>query len=400
MTYGKYFDKSKEIGPELTRIRREIHMHPEIGFQEFKTSKLIAERLEHLGLEVQTNIGQTGVVGLLHGGYPGKTIALRADMDALLIHEQSNTEYQSQTPGVMHACGHDAHVAMLLGVAQVLSEQQDEIHGNVKFLFQPAEEEMTGALAMVNDDALLNPAIDGAIALHVDDETELGQIRVKPGLATASSNVLHITIHGVGGHAAYPHKAVDALFVAAHVIIALQSIVSREISPLDAAVVSIAVVEGGTRHNIFPHTVTLRGTIRALKDETRDIVFSAIKRISAQVCAALRATCDVEILDACPYGFNDPQLTELVQDIASDFLGSDNVLLDTEAEMGAEDFYIFGQGMPAVMFKLGIANKAKDITYPCHHPRFDIDEAALPIGTALLAASAIQFLHSHIDKTC
>jgi amidohydrolase len=396
MSYHNLLERCRELAPELVKLRRDIHAHPELGLQEVRTSKLIAERLESLGIEVRTNVAETGVVGLLRGGKPGKTVALRADMDALTIQEQTGAEYQSQTPGVMHACGHDAHVAILLGVAQVLQERQAEIPGNVKFFFQPAEEGPGGAARMVEEGVLHNPQVAAAMALHVDD-VEVGQIRVKPGIATASSSTLRVTIQGKGGHAAYPHKSVDAIVVAAHVILALQSIVSRETSPLDAVVVTFGVIQGGDRENIIADTVTLEGTIRALKPETRDATYAAIRRISEQTCAALRATCDIEMHENYPPGRNDPQLVTLIQDVATEFLGPDKVLHAEEPEMGAEDFFEFGQGIPVVMFWLGSANQEKGITFPGHHPKFDIDEDALPIGAAILAASTLKYLSERTE---
>ena len=393
MIQNKLLERCQEIAPELVKIRRDIHIHPELGFKEVRTSKLIAERLRRLGLEVQTNIAQTGVVGLLRGGRPGKTIALRADMDALSIQEQTGAVYQSQTPGVMHACGHDAHVAMLLGAAQILQELQVEIPGNIKFIFQPAEEGPGGAAKMVEEGVLHNPDVDATIALHVDDETEVGKIQIKSGIAYASANTMRIKIQGKGGHAAYPHKSVDAIVVAAHVILTLQTIVARETDPLDAVVVTIGVIEGGDRNNIIAEKVILEGTIRALNDVTREATFSAVRRITEQVCTAMRAKCKIEIVEGYPPGVNDPQLTEIFRKVAKELLGSENVKIAAVPEMGAEDFYEFGKGIPAAMFHLGIANKEKGITFPGHHPRFDIDEDALPIGTAILAASALKFLH-------
>lgn len=397
MIQNKLLERCQEIAPELVKIRRDIHAHPELGFEEVRTSNLIAERLSRLGLEVKTNIVKTGVVGLLRGGRPGNTIALRADMDALSIQEQTGAVYQSQTPGVMHACGHDAHVAMLLGAAQILQELQVEIPGNIKFIFQPAEEGPGGAAKMVEEGVLHNPDVDATIALHADDETEVGQIQIKSGIATASANEIRIKIQGKGGHAAYPHKSVDAIVVAAHVILALQTIVTRETDALDAVVVTIGVIEGGDRSNIIAEKVNLKGTIRTLNDETREATFSALRRITEQVCTALRAKCEIEILEGYPPGVNDPQLIEIFRKVAEELLGRENVKIAEVPEMGAEDFYEFGKDIPAAMFNLGIANKEKGITFPGHHPRYDIDEDALPIGVAILVASTLKFLLKNKD---
>ncbi|MFQ6125866.1 MAG: M20 family metallopeptidase [Candidatus Heimdallarchaeota archaeon] len=397
MIQKKLLERCQEIAPDLVKLRRDIHANPELGFQEVRTSKLIAERLSRLGLEVQTNIAETGVVGLLRGGRPGKTIALRADMDALSIQEQTGAEYQSQIPGVMHACGHDAHVAMLLGAAQILQELQVEIPGNIKFIFQPAEEGPGGAAKMVEEGVLHNPDVDATIALHVDDETEVGQIKIKSGIATAAANAMRIKIQGKGGHAAYPHKSVDAIVVAAHVILALQTIVARETDPLDAVVVTIGVIEGGDRNNIIAEKVIMEGTIRTLNDVTRKATFSALQRITEQVCTAMRAECEIEILEGYPPGVNDPQLIGIFRKVAEELLGPENVKIAAVPEMGAEDFYEFGFGIPAAMFHLGIANKEKGITFPGHHPRYDIDEDALPLGVAILVASALNFLQECKD---
>ncbi len=239
--------------------------------------------------------------------------------------------------------------------------------------------------------------MDAIIALHVDDDTNVGQIRIKSGIATASANAIRIKIQGKGGHAAYPHKSVDAIVVAAHVILALQTIVARETDPLDAVVVTIGVIEGGDRNNIIAEKVILEGTIRALNDVTREETFSALRRITKQVCTAMRANCEIEIMEGYPPGVNDPQLIEIFRKVAEELLGQENVKIVEVPEMGAEDFYEFGKGIPAAMFHLGIANKEKGIIFPGHHPRYDIDEDALPIGVAILVASTLKFLHENKD---
>ncbi|HEY3315476.1 MAG TPA: amidohydrolase [Bacillota bacterium] len=373
--------------------RRDIHEHPELGLEEQRTSALVAEHLHRLGLEVRPGFAaRTAVMGLLRGAQPGPTIALRSDMDALTIQEQNQVPYSSKTAGQMHACGHDSHVAMLLTAATVLSGFRDRLAGNVKFFFQPAEEGPGGALPMIEAGAMGDPKVDAVIGLHVASELETGQIGVVPGGDSASTDSVAIRVVGRGGHAAHPNEGVDAIAVAAEIVTALQTIVSREVAPLRPAVVTIGTIHGGTRSNILAGEVDLTGTFRTLDEATRDQVQAAIKRVVTEVAGAMRATVEIEFDRGYPAFSSDPGMYHLVKQAAADIVGPERVH-DLEPTMGGEDFAYFCQRAPGTMFRVGSRNEAKGFTNPLHHPRFDLDEDALPVGVAVLVRSAAAFLN-------
>ena len=385
---------AQALAEELTALRRDFHMHPELGFQEFRTAGIVNEQLNELGYEVISGVGQTGVVGLLQGGQPGeRTVLLRFDMDALPIEEANDVPYRSQTPGVMHACGHDAHTAVGLGVAKVLAKHRDKIPGAIKLMFQPAEEGLGGALAMINDGVLdrIGPQVDRAIGLHVSAMHELGTAAVCAGPMMAAGAGVTITVHGKGGHGAMPHSTVDAVVVAAHIIVALQTIMARNADPDDTGVVTIGSIEAGKAGNVIAETAVMRGTIRSFTPEVKALLRKRVPEIAQGVATALGATADVQISTGVDATVNAEAPTSVMYDAAVEVLGEDNI--DTTFRTtGGEDFSAVLARVPGNFFFLGAANAAKGITYPHHNPRFDIDESCLPDGVAILCDAAVRIL--------
>lgn len=380
--------RAKGLKGELIRLRRAIHRHPELGFREVKTAALIAETLESLGIKVQIGVAKTGVIGYLGEG--GPVVAIRADMDALPIQELNEVPYRSQLPGVMHACGHDAHVAMALGAAILLKET--EVEGEVRFLFQPSEEHLdeegkSGAMRMVEERAM--EGVEAILALHVDSETESGIIKISPGPMAAAVDSFKATIVGRGCHGAYPHRGVDPIFIAGQVILAIQGIVSRRIDPVKEAVISIGTIHGGTAENIIPEEVELTGTIRSFDQGVREQLHAELEK-AFQVARTLGGDFRLAIEEGYPVMVNEERMTELIREVAIDLLGEEKVL-PKEPAMGAEDFSYFLAQAPGAMFRLGIK---KGEIRPSHGPHFDLDEEVLPIGAAILAESARRYLAS------
>lgn len=382
--------RAKESKPEIVRLRRAIHRHPELGFEEVKTAALVAQTLESLGIRVRTGVGKTGVVGYL--GSEGPVVAIRADMDALPIQELNEVPYKSRVPGVMHACGHDAHVAIALGAARLLADS--ELRGQVRFLFQPSEERQdaegnTGAGRMVEEGAM--DGVEAIIALHVDSRTtDSGFIRISAGAISAALDTFNATIKGEGCHGASPHLGRDPIFISGQVIGAVHGIVSRHIDPMDHAVISIGAIHGGTTANVIPSEVRLEGTIRSLQEETREELHSELERALA-VATALGGDYCLTIRRGEPVTINDGAVSELVRQVAIDLLGEEHVL-PMKPEMGSEDFGILAREAPGAMFYLGTRKEGQKRL--AHNPHFDIDEEALPIGVALLAESVLRYLTS------
>jgi amidohydrolase len=315
-------------------------------------------------------------------------------MDALPILEQSGKEYASLNPGVMHACGHDGHTTILMGVARLLSEMKDEIAGNVKFLFQPAEEGPGGALPMIEAGVLDNPKVDAAIGLHLEaTRYHAGQIGLKAGASSAAPDSMEIRITGRGGHGAHPHRSVDAIVAAGHLIVALQSIVSREIDPLGSVVVTVGTIHGGYRSNVIADEVVMTGTVRTLDPQVRAAMPTRIERIVKGICEGLRCSYSIGYHEGPPSVVNDASMTDLVEDVAHRILGQDNVFRVANPSMGGEDFSYFAERVPSQFFNLGGCNPAKGCDYPGHHPKYDFDEDAIPYGMAVLAGSALEFLN-------
>jgi amidohydrolase len=382
--------------PDLIAMRRDLHEHPELAFEEVRTSGIVAQRLNAFGLEVQTGVAKTGVVGLLRGGASGpgaKTLAIRADMDALPILEENDIEYRSQIDGKMHACGHDGHTSILLTVADILSKRRAELKGNVKFVFQPAEEMVGGAEPMVEQGAM--EQVDGVIGLHLISNYEIGRVGVRPGPVFAGAQRFDITVKGKGGHAAMPDSAVDPIVIAAQIILALQTLISRETSPFSPAVITVASVHSGTAFNIIPEQATLLGTMRAFTKEHQQYLARRVAEVANGIATAMGGGCEISWNDAIPPCVNDPAMTELVHKAASATVGEDHV--DSGEEVmttGSDDMAIFLNTVPGCYFIVGALNVAKGIEYPHHHPRFNIDEEALPVGVEVLTRATLDFLQS------
>jgi len=380
------FSSADDLATQIVAIRREIHRTPELGFEEQNTQRIIERELDALGIE-HRRVATTGVVGVIRGAHPGRTVGLRADMDALPIGEQSGEACASQVAGKMHACGHDAHVAMLLGAARELVAGRDTLHGNVVLLFQPAEEGPGGALPMIEAGVMdAEPKIEAVAMLHVDVRIESGSISITPGPVNASADEFHIAVRGVGGHGAYPNKAKDTIPCSAAIVLALQNIVARETDPLGAAVVTVGTIEGGYRNNVIADVVKMSGTLRATNREVRDALPGRVAAIAEHVAAAYGCSADVNVLMGYPPVVNDPALSERFAAYAAGTLGLPVYRLPPT--MGAEDFAYFAERVPGVLVRLGIRNEEVGSIHYGHSPQFRLDEGALPTGVRTLAGFA------------
>jgi len=393
------FDELKkaaiDLQEQLVEWRRHFHQYPEVGLEVPETAKYVAQRLKEMGLEVETGVGGHGVIGLVKGDEPGPVIAIRSDMDALNIKEETGLPFASKIEGRMHACGHDSHMAMALGAAKLLSQRSSELAGAVKFIFQPAEEGPGGAKPMIEDGALENPKVDAIVGLHIGgiwSFQQSGEIYVSYGPMMACLDRIDVTIKGKGGHGAMPHQAVDSISVASHAISTLQTVVSREISPLEPAVVTIGEIHGGTAYNIIAPDVTFTGTVRALKDETRKFLDNRIGGILKGVASSMRAGCDFKYTYGYPPLVNDANFTKRFVEVAIDILGQDLVKEIPEPTMGGEDMAYFLQKVPGTFFFLAGSKAVEGQIYPHHNSRFDVDEEIFWEGTLLESAMAIDFL--------
>jgi amidohydrolase len=381
------------LADELIAIRRDLHAHPELGFQEFRTAGIVAERLGELGYEVMTGVGKTGVVGLLQGGLPGDhTVLLRFDMDALPIQEENDVPYRSQTPGVMHACGHDAHVSIGIGVATLLARHQHRLPGTIKLMFQPAEEIVDGAMSMIRAGVLDEPKVDVALGLHVSSTHPTGTAVVRSGAMMAAADEIHIVVHGRGGHAAHPEETIDAVLVASHIVCALQTIVARNLDPEETGVVTIGSLHAGEAHNVIAETATLRGTIRAFSHAARDLMHRRVHEVATGIAATFGATVNINLRRGVDPTVNAPAPTEVVYRVASEILGQERINT-TYRTTGGEDFSAVLTRVPGNFFFLGARDDDRGLNYPHHNPRFDIDERCLPQGVAILCESALRCLN-------
>jgi amidohydrolase len=395
VTVAELRESAEEIAPGVVADRRYLHQHPELGFQEENTARLVIERLRALHLDdLQTGIAKTGVVGVLQGGKgPGKCVLLRADMDALPITELNDVPYKSETPGRMHACGHDAHTAMLLGAARVLAERRGEFAGTIKFIFQPSEEQGEGgAQPMIAAGVMENPHVDAAFGIHVGSNIPAGKVAVLPGPVNAAADSAIVTIRGLGGHAARPQMAIDPIVIGAHCIVALQSLVSREVNPLSPAVITVGTLHAGTVSNVIPEDAHFEATIRTFDEQTRQLLAERIPQVVRGICETFRATAEVEYRLGYPPLVNNAAMAALVKEVALAVVGPERVM-DSEPGMGAEDMSYFINAAPGAFYRLGVRNEAAGKTYGHHHPRFDIDEDALSTGVAMHAAVALRFLN-------
>ncbi len=382
-------DHAHALSDRTVAVRRDLHAHPEIAFQETRTMSVVAERLRSLGLTPRTGVGGTGVVAIWDTGKPGRTVLARADMDALPVPDEKSVPYRSQRDGWNHACGHDGHVAVLLSVAEVLTARTD-LSGRVVFVFQPAEEVVRGAEAMLADGALDGLEVDASIGLHLSTMHPTGVVAVREGPSMAAADSFLLNVHGRGGHAAKPNETVDPVLVSAHLVLALQALVSRETDPVDQSVISVTSVHGGTAFNIIPEAVELKGTLRTFDTATRATLKRRIHEVAEGIATTFRATVTPEWTDGSPAVVNDDAATERLRAVAARVVGAERVVRNPQM-MGGDDMALWLQRAPGCYFFVGA--RSDDATaFPHHHPRFDLDEAALPIAVELLAEGVVDRL--------
>lgn len=384
-------EMAKAVAPDAIRLRRQIHQHPELGNQEVKTADLVAETLNSLGIEVLRPVG-TSVVGVLKGDQPGKTIALRADMDALPVQELADVPFKSENSGCMHACGHDFHTAGLLGAAMVLSRYRDRLKGNVKFFFQPDEEDNGGAQRMMAAGCMENPHVDAVIGAHVDPDLPAGYVGFKYGKAYAASDTFTVVIRGKGCHGASPQDGIDAIAIGAQVVSALQQIASRRVSPTDSAVVTVGAFHAGTAGNIIAPEATLKGILRTLGADMRINVRKWFADTVNGICSAMGAQADIQIRESYPGIVNWNEMVDFAKNVAEAAIGSDRVHVQDQPTMGTEDFGYFIQGVPGVYYKIGVGNPEIGAVHPIHSPLFIADEAAMAHLVGVHAAIAMAYL--------
>ncbi|MGC8609315.1 MAG: carboxypeptidase CpsA [Thermoplasmata archaeon] len=396
MDPNKFMKDVEEYNSEIIRIRRNLHENPELSYQEFRTSTIIAEMLKGMGIEVREHVGGTGVVGILYGKTGSTTIGLRADMDALPIKEQTGLQFSSKNEGVMHACGHDSHVAMLIGAAYVLSKHRDELNGNIKFLFQPAEEDggRGGALPMIEDGALENPHVDHVFGLHILGDFPAGTYALKAGPEMAAPDSFKITVHGKGGHGSAPSETIDPIFIGSQIINGLYGLRSRMIDQSEPVVISVCTVHSGTKDNIIPDIMTMEGTLRTLDENVRKDVKKKIQSTVESIGKSFGANAETSFMEnAYPVTYNDPKTTEKVKKILEKIEGMK--VIETRALMGGEDVSRFLQKAPGTYFFLGTRNEKKGIIYPNHSSKFTVDEDYLKYGTLAHVAIAMEFANEN-----
>ena len=382
-----------DYAQEVISIRRHLHRHPELSFKEFETADFIAGKLREYAITYKDKIAQTGIVAEIRGNDPeSKTVALRADMDALPVNEQNDVEYRSMNNGVMHACGHDVHMACLLGAARILSEIKSEFNGTVRLIFQPSEEMYPGgAKVMIEEGVLENPKPVAIFGQHVFPELETGMIGMKPGKYMASTDEVFITVKGKGGHAAIPDKIVDPVLIASHIVIALQQIVSRKSRPVMPTVVSFGKISSEGKTNIIPDEVKLEGIIRTFDEDWREEIKTQLRKISSGIAESMGGSCEIFIDPGYPAMVNDDMLTAHAREYAIEFLGEDRVI-DLEMRMTAEDFSYYAREIPGCFFRLGTRNEEQGITSNLHSATFDVDETSLETGMGIMAWFAISEL--------
>jgi amidohydrolase len=385
-------EEAERVFREVVAIRRDFHCYPELSFEELRTSEKIASKLQDIGLEVKKNIATTGVVGLLRGSTDGPTIGLRADMDALPIIEKTNLPFASSNHGVMHACGHDGHMAMALGAAMVLAKMRERLRGNIKFIFQPAEEGYAGAKYMIEEGVLDDePRINAAFALHLDPLSAAGTLGIREGPMMACADIFTITIIGRGGHGAVPQLSIDPIFVSGHIITALQGIASRKISALDSVVLSICRIHAGESMSVIPDTVEMGGTVRLFDPRIREAIPSMMEEVIRGVTSAFGAKYSFDYIRGWPATINDAAFTKLVESAVQHILGHDRVHHIAKPAMPSEDFSFFLEKVPGAFALLGAKPAGKEAVPP-HNPAFDIDENALKAGVMINAAVALRYL--------
>ena len=380
------------IYPELIAIRRDLHQYPELGLEEFRTSSQIAAYLEKWNIPIVQRVRETSLVGLIQGSTRGKTIGLRADIDALPIKEANVTDYTSRYPGVMHACGHDAHTTILLGAAYVLNELRPELSGNIKLFFQQAEESVGGAEAMVAAGCLKNPDVDHVLGLHVCPNLHVGDVGFNYGQSYASSDTVIIDLFGKQAHGAYPQGGIDSIVMAGQVLTALQPLISRNISPFDPAVLSFGMIEGGTAPNIIPHHVHLVGTLRTLDKKTRDFLKKRITEVVENTARAFGGEGRVFFEPGYLALKNNDALVDRVKEVALGILGPDRVVVNKYPSLGVEDFAYFADALPSCFYRIGVANEKLGFTSTLHENTFDLDEEALKVGVTIQVMATLALL--------
>lgn len=380
----------QELNEELIALRRDFHENPELGFEEFRTSKIVGDYLESLGIEVQRNVAKTGVVGLLEGDQPGKTFMLRTDMDALPVEEETALSFTSANKGKMHACGHDGHLAMMLIAAKVLSQNKDKIKGNVKFVFQPNEED-AGAYLMIEEGVLENPKVDAALGIHLWSLIETGKIGIASGPLMASSYYFKISVHGKGGHGGAPHTAINPILAGIDMIKALQEMIVNEIDAMKPTIVTFGMINAGTSRNIIPEKLEIEGSLRCLHDGSQEIQ-KRFREIVEGIAKITRTKVEVEFKCGNTLLNNDEEVTKLAKNIAKEVVGKENILEKDISVMLGEDFSEFSNEVGSTFLFVGVADKEKGTDYPHHHPKFDIDEDVLAIGVEMHVRSALEFL--------
>ena len=393
--------KAKAIQTQLVEWRRWGHQRPGVGFDVGETADYIANLLEEWGLEVEKGVGRTGVVGIVRGAKPGSAIGIRADIDALPIQEENTHAFVSRYPGKMHACGHDGHIAMALGAAKLLSRHREELAGTVVFIFQPGEEGWRGAPAMIADGVLLRHQVEAIVGCHIgllSPELSLGEVGIAYGPLMAAVNNFEAWVLGRGGHGGLPHNTVDPIVISAEIITAWQRIISREISPLYPAVLTVGQIQGGKTHNIIPSEVYLQGTVRYFHSSAGEILLTRLEEVMAGICAAWNAEYKFKFDEGYPPVVNNPEFTKFFSQIAGSLAGAENVKVLQFPTMVSEDVSFFLQHVPGTFFFLGAGNPAKNIIYPHHHARFDFDESVLWLGAALLAETAWQYAQGSETK--
>ncbi len=378
------------LHPQLVEWRRNLHQHPELGFRERLTSKFVAQKLQEWGIDHQTQIAETGVVATIHGNQAGRVLAIRADMDALPIQEENEVSYKSQHDGLMHACGHDGHTTIALGTAYYLSQHRN-FAGTVKLIFQPAEEGPGGALPMVNAGVLKNPNVDAIVGLHLWNQLPLGMAGIRSGALMAAVETFSCTIFGKGGHGAIPQQTIDSIVVASQVVNALQTIVSRNIDPIESAVVTVGEFHAGTACNVIADTARLKGTVRYFNPKYGDYFAQRIEQVIGGICQSHGARYELNYEKLYPPVINDDAIADLVRSVAETVIESPLGIVPNCQTMGGEDMSFFLQAVPGCYFFLGSANAEKGLDYPHHHPRFDFDETALSMGVELFVRCVEKF---------
>ena len=385
-------DLVHEVAGRVVALRREFHSHPELGFQEHETSARVSATLSELGVEHRNGVARTGVLGTIRGVAPGgAALLLRADMDCLPIREENEVPYRSLRDGLMHACGHDGHTAILLGVAHVLTRLRDRFRGSVRLAFQPAEEGLGGAEPLIAEGALSDPDCEAAFALHLWNSLPTGTIGLREGAAMAAVDEFRIKVAGRGGHGAEPMATADPIVAAAQIVTALQTIVSRNLDATDSGVVTVAAIHGGKAYNVIPESVDLLGTLRSFRPETRLLLRQRVREIAESVARGMGCRAEVEMIEGYPSTINDPTMTRFARKVAEDVAGSGKVV-DSRPVMGSEDFSYFLRKVPGAFVFLGSNNPEKGFVHPHHSPRFDFDESSLTVGVEFLSMLALRFL--------